>query len=474
MATPRLFLPARSTRQLSRLAAGAALAVVVTLVGAMPSSAAPNASPVTSGDAKKVWEDSSHQAELAAEQLNGAALVQRRATRIANSAAAALTAADLQMSATRARAAQAMATADGYQRELDRFGAASFRGARLSPLSTMLTARSATDFLDQSTVVARIAQQSRRTMSEALAARGTAQAAATAAQVAQRSAVQAKTTADDASTTARTATETAKTRKSQLDVAAAKYKALYGKLTAQERQAAAEAAAKARAESLAAAEAAQEQQRQAAAKQQARQDAAQQQAAAWEEAQQQAAAAQQAKEQATVPPSAAAPTTAAPTTAAPDSALSILTSSMTAQSASPSPPPTPSADKPSSSSAAAGGGDNLGQIVAQAALTKVGGGYCYACDGPTSYDCSGLTTWAWAQAGISIPRVSYEQAKFPVVPMDQLQPGDLVTYYSPVSHVAIYVGNGMIVSAVDEQSGIMYRPVGRGGPNAVGHRVPRG
>ncbi|MTD17364.1 hypothetical protein GIS00_25875 [Nakamurella sp. YIM 132087] len=119
-------------------------------------------------------------------------------------------------------------------------------------------------------------------------------------------------------------------------------------------------------------------------------------------------------------------------------------------------------------------GDAAGQKAAAAAITKIGGGYCYACDGPESYDCSGLTKWAWATAGIDIPRVSYEQANYPEVPLDQLQPGDLVTYYSPVSHVAIYVGYGMVVSAADESLGIIYVPVEKGGPNATGHRVPRG
>ncbi len=119
------------------------------------------------------------------------------------------------------------------------------------------------------------------------------------------------------------------------------------------------------------------------------------------------------------------------------------------------------------------GGDKAGQIAARAALTKIGGGYCYACDGPVNYDCSGLTTWAWGQAGYTIPRVSYEQANFPSVPLDQLQPGDLVTYYSPVSHVAIYVGNGMVASAADEELGIILVPVDKGGPSPTGHRVPR-
>ena len=85
-----------------------------------------------------------------------------------------------------------------------------------------------------------------------------------------------------------------------------------------------------------------------------------------------------------------------------------------------------------------------------AALSKVGAAYVYGAAGPNSFDCSGLTSWAWAQAGVSIPRTSGGQAGLPSVPLSELQPGDLVTYYSPVSHVAMYIGNGQIIHASTE------------------------
>ena len=70
-------------------------------------------------------------------------------------------------------------------------------------------------------------------------------------------------------------------------------------------------------------------------------------------------------------------------------------------------------------------------------------------DPNVGFDCSGLTMWAWSQAGVSIPHSSAEQ--FAVLPhftdQSQLQPGDLVFYYSPISHVALYVGNGQIIHA---------------------------
>ena len=64
------------------------------------------------------------------------------------------------------------------------------------------------------------------------------------------------------------------------------------------------------------------------------------------------------------------------------------------------------------------------------------------------FDCSGLTSWAWAQAGVYIPHQSGQQyASNPKVPKDQAQPGDLVFFYSPISHVGMYVGDGMMIDS---------------------------
>ena len=120
------------------------------------------------------------------------------------------------------------------------------------------------------------------------------------------------------------------------------------------------------------------------------------------------------------------------------------------------------------------GGDAQGNAAAALALTKVGGPYVWAANGPTSFDCSGLTVFCWAAQGITIARTSAEQANLPVIPMANLQPGDLVTYYVPTSHVAIYVGGGNVVSAADEALGIILVPATQGGPSPVAHRVPRG
>ncbi|MFM2077630.1 MAG: hypothetical protein RJA49_1520 [Actinomycetota bacterium] len=64
------------------------------------------------------------------------------------------------------------------------------------------------------------------------------------------------------------------------------------------------------------------------------------------------------------------------------------------------------------------------------------------------FDCSGLTSWAWAQAGVYMPHQSRAQyATFPHVGKDQAQPGDLVFFYNPIHHVGIYVGGGMMIDA---------------------------
>lgn len=76
------------------------------------------------------------------------------------------------------------------------------------------------------------------------------------------------------------------------------------------------------------------------------------------------------------------------------------------------------------------------------------------------FDCSGLTMWAWAQAGVSMPHQSRQQfASFPQVPIDQLQPGDLVFMGSPIHHVGIYVGGGMMVDAASPRLGVRLAPI---------------
>jgi cell wall-associated NlpC family hydrolase len=87
---------------------------------------------------------------------------------------------------------------------------------------------------------------------------------------------------------------------------------------------------------------------------------------------------------------------------------------------------------------------NVGTVL-NYAYAQLGKPYCYAGVGPDCFDCSGLTMMAWAQVGVSMPHGSYaQQAMFPAVPMDQLQPGDLVFWDG---HVGIYVGGGQVLHA---------------------------
>ncbi|MFW6775694.1 NlpC/P60 family protein [Nocardioides sp. CPCC 205120] len=97
----------------------------------------------------------------------------------------------------------------------------------------------------------------------------------------------------------------------------------------------------------------------------------------------------------------------------------------------------------------------------QYALAQVGDSYVYGASGPNAFDCSGLTSMAWAQAGVSLPHSSSAQySSGRKVGRDELQPGDLVFYYSPISHVGIYIGGGQIVHAANPRSGVAVTGVG--------------
>ena len=88
------------------------------------------------------------------------------------------------------------------------------------------------------------------------------------------------------------------------------------------------------------------------------------------------------------------------------------------------------------------------QIAVDAALSQVGKTYVWGAEGPDSYDCSGLTLWAWAHAGVSLPHNSQMQYDATArVERSDWQPGDLLFYGSPIHHVAMYIGNGQMVEA---------------------------
>ncbi|MCU1599804.1 MAG: hypothetical protein JWO22_513 [Frankiales bacterium] len=84
----------------------------------------------------------------------------------------------------------------------------------------------------------------------------------------------------------------------------------------------------------------------------------------------------------------------------------------------------------------------------QAAYAQIGKPYSWGASGPGSFDCSGLTMWAWGHAGVSLPHSSQAQyGSGEHVSQSDLQPGDLVFYGSPIHHVGIYVGGGNMIEA---------------------------
>nr|WP_246315218.1 C40 family peptidase [Kineococcus aurantiacus] len=107
-----------------------------------------------------------------------------------------------------------------------------------------------------------------------------------------------------------------------------------------------------------------------------------------------------------------------------------------------------------------------------AASTRQGAAYVWGATGPATFDCSGLTQWAYAQAGTAIPRTSRQQyAALPKVPLDRLQPGDLVFYASgadpsTIHHVALYLGGGKVLHA--PHSGDVVRVAGVAMPGLYG------
>jgi cell wall-associated NlpC family hydrolase len=88
------------------------------------------------------------------------------------------------------------------------------------------------------------------------------------------------------------------------------------------------------------------------------------------------------------------------------------------------------------------------EVAVQAALAQVGDPYQWGAAGPDAFDCSGLTMYAWAQAGVALPHSSAAQyGATPRVSSSDLQPGDLLFYGSPIHHVAMYIGGGQVVEA---------------------------
>lgn len=110
-----------------------------------------------------------------------------------------------------------------------------------------------------------------------------------------------------------------------------------------------------------------------------------------------------------------------------------------------------------------GGGDRA--VVVQAALTQIGSPYVWGGAAPGGFDCSGLVMWAFQQAGISLPHSSQALAHGgQPVSLGELQPGDVLTFYSDASHTGIYIGDGMMVHSSTFGQPVRVVPMDSSGP----------
>ena len=107
------------------------------------------------------------------------------------------------------------------------------------------------------------------------------------------------------------------------------------------------------------------------------------------------------------------------------------------------------------------------------ARAQIGKPYVWGAVGPGSYDCSGLTQAAWKAAGVTLPRTTYDQVNAgTTVPLSQAQPGDLVFFYDDVTHVGIYIGNGMMIHAPKPGTYVREESIFYDGESAI-HSVVR-
>jgi cell wall-associated NlpC family hydrolase len=103
---------------------------------------------------------------------------------------------------------------------------------------------------------------------------------------------------------------------------------------------------------------------------------------------------------------------------------------------------------------------NVGTTALRAALTQRGKPYVWGAAGPDSYDCSGLVMWAFLQEGISLPHYTGDQWNAGMhVSRADLEPGDLVFFFADISHVGLYLGNGLMVDAPSTGQVVQVQPV---------------
>lgn len=125
-------------------------------------------------------------------------------------------------------------------------------------------------------------------------------------------------------------------------------------------------------------------------------------------------------------------------------------------------------------SVSVGVGSGRAGAAFSAAQSKVGSPYVWGSPGAYSFDCSGLTSWAYAQAGVSIPRTSQAQANAGtrIYSQSELQVGDLVIFFNDLHHVGLYAGNGQVLHAPRTGTVVRYESMSTvGGPFMFGVRV---
>ncbi|MEU2772339.1 NlpC/P60 family protein [Streptomyces sp. NPDC007162] len=136
-----------------------------------------------------------------------------------------------------------------------------------------------------------------------------------------------------------------------------------------------------------------------------------------------------------------------------------------------------SSSSSSSSSASSPSSDSAYATKAAKAIAfaraQIGKPYVWGATGPGSYDCSGLSQAAWKAAGVSLPRTTYDQVNAgTTVPLADAQPGDLVFFYDDISHVGIYIGNGMMIHAPKPGAYVREESIYYGGESII-HSVVR-
>lgn len=134
----------------------------------------------------------------------------------------------------------------------------------------------------------------------------------------------------------------------------------------------------------------------------------------------------------------------------------------------PAAPPAPDALPPGGGQPGgpgAGPGSGQGAIAVQAALTRVGDPYSWGGAAPGGFDCSGLVMWAFQQAGIALPHSSQAMAHGgQPVSLSDLQPGDVLTFYSDASHAGLYIGDGMMIHSSTYGVPVRVVPMNSSGP----------